>query len=65
MEEDIYINLRFGVDEIEQGYSVVSKMITPEEVKDMYGFINYLQMHPKVYERYVNNKEKYRKMKLY
>ena len=65
MEEDIYVNLRLGVDEIKDGYSIVAKMITPEEVQDMYGFINYLQMHPKVYERYADNKEKYRKMKLY
>ena len=40
-------------------------MITPEEVKDMYGFINYLEKHPKVYEQYANDKEKYRRMKLY
>lgn len=65
MEEDIYVNLRLGVDEIKEGFSIVAKMITPDEVKDMYGFINYLQKHPKVYERYANNKEKYRKMKLY
>ena len=65
MGEDIYVNLRLGVDEIKEGYSIVAKMITPEEVKDMYGFINYLQMHPKVYERYANNREKYQKMKVY
>ena len=65
MEEDIYVNLRLGVDEIKDGYSIAAKMITPEEVQDMYGFINYLQMHPKVYEQYADNKEKYRKIKLY
>lgn len=65
MGEDIYVNLRLGVDEIKQGYSMVSKMITPEEVQDMYGFINYIQMHPKVYERYLKNADRYRRMKLY
>jgi lysine/ornithine N-monooxygenase len=65
MNEDIYLNLRFGVDEIKEGYSIVSKMITPEEITDMYGFINYLQMHPAVYERYLKNADRYRRMKLY
>lgn len=65
MNEDIYLNLRFGVDEIKEGYSVVAKMITPEEVNDMYGFINYLQMHPAIYERYLKNADRYRRMKLY
>lgn len=65
MGEDIYVNLRLAVDEIKDGYSIVSKMITPEEVNDMYGFINYLQMHPAVYERYLKNVDRYRKMKLY
>ena len=65
MGEDIYVNLRLGVDEIKQGYGIVSKMITPEEVQDMYGFINYLQMHPAIYARYLKNTDKYRKMKLY
>ena len=65
MNEDIYLNLRFGVDEIKEGYSIVSKMITPEEITDMYGFINYLQMHPAIYERYLKNADRYRKMKLY
>jgi lysine/ornithine N-monooxygenase len=65
MNEDIYLNLRFGVDEIKEGYSIVSKMITPEEITDMYGFINYLQMHPAIYERYLKNADRYRRMKLY
>lgn len=65
MEEDIYVNLRLSVDEIKAGFSIVAQMMTPEELEDMYGFINYLQKHPKVYERYANNKEKYRKMELY
>lgn len=65
MNEDIYLNLRFGVDEIKEGYSLVSKMITPEEINDMYGFINYLQIHPAVYERYLKNADRYRRMKLY
>ena len=65
MEEDIYVNLRLSVDEIKAGFSIVAQMMTSEELEDMYGFINYLQKHPKVYERYANNKEKYRKMELY
>lgn len=65
MGEDIYVNLRLGVDEIKEGYSIVSKMITPDEISDMYGFINYLQMHPSIYERYLKNADRYRKMKLY
>ena len=65
MGEDIYVNLKLSVDEIKEGFSIVARMITPEEIKDMYGFINYLQTHPKVYERYAKNKDKYRKMELY
>ena len=65
MNEDIYLNLRFGVDEIKEGYSIVSKMVTPEEITDMYGFINYIEMHPSIYERYLKNAERYRKMELY
>ena len=65
MGEDIYVNLKLSVDEIKEGFSIVARMMTPEEIEDMYGFINYLQTHPNVYERYANNKEKYRKMELY
>lgn len=65
MGEDIYVNLRLSVDEIKLGFSIVAQMMTPKELEDMYGFINYLQMHPKVYEQYAKNKEKYRKMELY
>ena len=65
MGEDIYVNLKLSVDEIKEGFSIVARMMTSEEIEDMYGFINYLQTHSKVYERYTNNKEKYRKMELY
>ena len=63
MEEDIYINLRYGVDEIKNGNSMISDMITPEEIGYMYGFINYLEQHPKVFENYLKHQEKYRKDK--
>lgn len=65
MEEDIYVNLRLSVDEIKSGFSIVAQMMTPEELEDMYGFINYLQMHPAIYERYMKNADRYRKMELY
>lgn len=65
MGEDIYVNLRLSVDEIKSGFSIVAQMMTPEELEDMYGFINYLQKHPTIYERYLKNADKYRKMELY
>ena len=65
MCEDIYVNLRLGVDELKEGFSITAKMVTPEEIKDMYGFINYIEMHPSIYERYLKNAERYRKMELY
>jgi hypothetical protein len=65
MGEDIYVNLRLGVDELKEGFSITAKMTTPEEISDMYGFINYLEMHPAIYERYLNNADRYRRMKLY
>ncbi len=65
MCEDIYVNLRLGVDELKEGVSITAKMITPDEINDMYGFINYLEMHPAIYERYLKNADRYRRIKLY
>jgi hypothetical protein len=69
MGEDIYVNLRLGVDELKEGFSITAKMTTPEEISeeisDMYGFINYLEMHPAIYERYLKNADRYRRIKLY
>lgn len=65
MGKDIYVNLRLSVDEIKLGFSIVAQMMSPEELEDMYGFINYIETHPAIYERYLKNADKYRKMELY